>query len=82
MNTPEFLARVMEVILRRLECLDRRGRGNPPAADRLDHRQRLKSMRGIAQSLMSLMQQLALFCRELRWLTSRRHVPPPELTGS
>jgi hypothetical protein len=38
MNTPELLARVMEIILRRLKHLDGSGRGNPAASDRLNHR--------------------------------------------
>jgi hypothetical protein len=38
MNPPELLARVMEVILGRLEGLDGSGRGNPATSDRLDHR--------------------------------------------
>jgi hypothetical protein len=69
----------MEIILRHLESLDRRGCGNPTASDRLDHRQRFKSVRGIAQALMGLMKPLALLRRELLWLTSGLHVSPSEL---
>jgi hypothetical protein len=43
-RTPELPARVMKIILRHLESLDRRGCGNPTASDRLDHRQRFKSV--------------------------------------
>ncbi len=69
----------MEIILRHLESLDGRGRGNPTTSDRLDHRQRFKSVRGIAQALMGLMKPLALLRRELLWLTSGLHVSPSEL---
>jgi hypothetical protein len=74
MNTPELLARVMEVILRRLKRLDRRGRGNPTASDRLDDRQRFQRVRGVAQVLMSSMKLLPLLLRELLWLTANVHV--------
>ncbi len=79
MRTPELLARVMKIILRHVESLDGRGRGNPATSDRLYHRQRLKSVRGIAQALMGLMKPLALLRRELRWLTSGLHGAPSEL---
>ena len=79
MRTPELLARVMEIILCHLESLDGRGRGNPTTSDRLDHRQRFKSVRGIAHALMGLMKPLALLRRELLWLTSGLHVSPSEL---
>lgn len=76
MRTPELLARLMEIILRHLESLDRRGGGNPTASDRLDHRQRFQSVRGIAHALMGLMKPLALLRRELLRLTSGLHVSP------
>lgn len=79
MNAPELVARVMEVILRRLESLRRRGRGNPPAADRLDHCQRFQRVRGIAQVLVGSMKLLALLLREFRWLAAYLHVAPSEL---
>ncbi len=79
MYAPELLARVMKIILCHVESLDGRGRGSPAAPDRLDHRQRFKSVRGIAQALMGLMKPLALLRRELRWLTSGLHGSPSEL---
>jgi hypothetical protein len=78
-HTPELLTGVMEIILRHLESLDRSRRGNPTTSDRLNHRQRFKSVRGIAQALMGLMKPLALLRRELLWLASGLHVSPSEL---
>jgi hypothetical protein len=79
MNAPELATGVIKIILRRLESLCRRGRGNPPAADRLDHRERFQRVRGIAQVLVGAMELLALLLRELRWLAAYLHVAPSEL---
>jgi hypothetical protein len=79
LSTPEFLVRVMEVILRRLKCLGRHRRGNPTTSDRLNHRERFQSVRGIPQALMNSMKPLALLLRELLWLTFRLHVSPSQL---
>ncbi|MFL6148606.1 MAG: hypothetical protein ACJ72I_14140 [Pseudonocardiaceae bacterium] len=79
MNAPELAVGVMEVILRGLESLRRRGRGNPPAADRLDHRERFQCVRGIAQVLVGAMELFALLLREFRWLAAYLHVAPSEL---
>jgi hypothetical protein len=69
----------MEIILRCLQGLGRHRRGNPTTSDGLDHRERFQSVRGIAQALMSPVKPLALLLREIRWLTSCRHVSPSEL---
>lgn len=79
MNPPEFLPRVIEVILRRLDRLGGRGGGNPSAADRLNHRERLQRVRGIPQALVGSMKLLALFFREFCWLAAYLHVAPSEL---
>ena len=51
--------------LRRLKGLSRHRRGDPTTSDRLDHRERFQSVRGIAQALMNSMKPLpALLLRE------------------
>lgn len=77
-HPPELQARLMKVALGRLECLGRRGRGDPTAADRFDHRERFQRVRGIAEMLMGSVQLLALLLRELLWLTTYLHVAPSE----
>jgi hypothetical protein len=63
----------VEVDLCRFECFERRGCGNPPTPYRLDHRQRLKRLRSVAQTLMGAMKPLAFLLGELLWLASRLH---------
>ena len=68
----------MELDLSRLESYGRRGCSRPPGPRRLDHGQRLKRVRGVAQVLVGSMEALAFLLGELLWLASRFHASPSE----
>lgn len=79
MNSPELLARSIEVVLRCLKSLGWCRCGHPTTSNRLDHGQRFQGVGGIAQTLMGAVKPLALLLRELLWLAAYLHVAPSEL---
>src|SRR5579885_2363819 len=76
MDPPELLACPVQLILRRLDRFGRRGRGYPPASDRLDHGQRLQGMGCVAQGLMGTVQLLSLLSGQLFGLAAYVHLSP------